>query len=294
MEPLFEGVGTALVTPFKRNGKIDYDAFAHTVIRQRESGVRAIVVAGTTGEASTLKREEKEELFKLAVEFAEKKIVVIAATGDNDTLEAVSLTRSALNAGVDGVLCVTPYYNKTSEKGVLRYYKAIAAVGLPVIVYHVPSRTGLRIKKETFFALGEIDGIIGVKEADGLLAETVKWALPLGERLHLYSGNDALNLPMLSIGGKGFISVLSNVLPEQTVGLYESYKNGRFNECVREQARLSRLVELLFEEVNPIPVKYAVSLSGVCKNVLRSPLTGLCAREKKRISEELKKWIKKD
>lgn len=286
----FVGVCTALVTPFTRRKRIDFENYGKLIDYQIKVGVSAILVAGTTGEGATLSEREKSELFSFAVNRANGKIKVIASVGANDTSVALRLAESAKDSGVDCLLAVTPYYNKTSELGLVRYYETLSRVGLPFIVYHVPSRTGMRITPKTFFRLAEIENVVAVKEASGNLAETMEWALPLRDKLALYSGSDELFLPMLSIGASGIISVVSNLLPAQCVKLYSDYRQGNFDECLNAQSRLSRLVDLLFEQVNPIPVKYAMSLTGFCENVLREPLVGLDESVKKKIRFELKRW----
>lgn len=274
--PLFEGCATALVTPF-RNGELDKTAFRRLLRHQMESGIDALVVAGTTGESPTLTDTEKRWLFTAAVrevEATERKIPVIAGTGSNNTRRACELSRMAEDCGCDGLLVVTPYYNKASEAGLLGHYEAIAdATTLPLVAYHVPSRTGCKLTPETCQRLAALPRIAGLKDATGDLSFTAKVAALCGDSLPLYSGNDDLTLPILSLGGYGVISVLSNLLPGEVSRLCRLWREGKADEARALQLSLIPLCGALFCEVNPIPVKAAMEMLGLCEGEVRLPLS---------------------
>lgn len=289
---IFKGVGTALITPFKEDFSVDYEAFKKLCVFQLDSGVNALIVGGTTGEGVTLKTKEKQKLLSVAVEMAQGRAAVIAGTGVNDTQKAVSATKDALRAGAAAALVVTPYYNKTSQTGLIEYYKRIADVGLPIIAYHVPSRTGMRIKPETMRKIAEIRNVCGLKEADILNAETVERIRGLREcGAALYSGSDELNLPFFSLGATGVISVLSNILPKEVLRVYSLFTGGNLEECIKAQMRLNGLIGALFVDVNPIPIKYAMALAGACEDVLRSPLVTLDEDKKEILRREWEKIV---
>ena len=289
---IFKGVGTALITPFKEDFSVDYEAFKKLCVSQIDSGVNALIVGGTTGEGATLKTKEKQKLISVAVEVACGRAAVIAGTGANDTQKAVSATKDALNAGANAALVVTPYYNKTSQTGLMEYYKRVADVGLPIIAYHVPSRTGMRIKPETMEKIAEVKNVCGLKEADILNAETVERIKVLREcGAALFSGSDELNLPFFSLGAAGVISVLSNALPKEVLRVYRLFTDGKIEECIKAQMRLNGLIGALFIDVNPIPVKYAMTLIGACENVLRSPLVTLDEDKKEILRREWEKIV---
>ena len=274
--PLFEGCATALVTPF-RNGELDKTTFRRLLRHQMESGIDALVVAGTTGESPTLTDAEKRWLFTAAVrevESTERKIPVIAGTGSNNTRRACELSRMAEDCGCDGLLVVTPYYNKASEAGLLGHYEAIAdATALPLIAYYVPSRTGCNLTPETCQRLAAHPRIAGLKDAAGDLSFTAKVAALCGDSLPLYSGNDDLTLPILSLGGYGVISVLSNLLPGEVSRLCRLWREGKADEARALQLSLIPLCSALFCEVNPIPVKAAMEMLGLCEGEVRLPLS---------------------
>ena len=276
--PLFTGCATALVTPF-RNGALDKPAFLRLLHRQIESGVDALVVAGTTGESPTLTDSEKKWLFKTAVEAAatrtDRKISpkIIAGTGSNNTRRAAELSRMAEDCGCDGLLIVTPYYNKASETGLISHYEAVAhATSLPLIAYHVPSRTGCKMSPNACRKLAEIPTVAGLKDATGDLSFTARVAALCGDSLPLYSGNDDLTLPVLSLGGQGVISVVSNLCPEAVTSLCRLWREGKATEARALQLSLVPLCEALFCEVNPIPVKAAMEMLGLCSAEVRLPL----------------------
>jgi len=269
---LFTGVCTALVTPFI-DGKINYPLAEQLLRRQIEAGVRAVVLSGTTGESPTLSDEEKLEVFRRWKEFAGISCTIIAGTGSNSTLHAVELSQKAEKAGADALLIVSPYYNKSTPDGLVAHYTSIAnAVKVPIIVYNVPSRTGVDIPVSVYKKLSAIPNIIGVKEASTDIAKITKIRQVCGERFSIWSGNDDMTVPIMSLGGKGVISVLSNVCPLETVAMTQAALAGDFDTASALQCELQPLVELLFCEVNPIPVKAAMQLIGYDCGGCRLPL----------------------
>ena len=272
-ETIFRGVATALVTPLDENG-VNYDQLGRLIDWQVEEGINALVICGTSGEASTLTDEEHRDAIAYAVERVNGRVPVIAGTGSNDTAYAIDLTRFACQAGADACLVVTPYYNKTTQNGLVAMYNAIAdASTKPIIVYNVPSRTGCGIQPATYARLAEHPNIAAIKEANGNISAVVETMALAGDRLDLYSGNDDQIVPLLSMGGQGVISVLSNVLPRQTVELCDRFFAGDVAGAARMQCELLDLIQALFCEVNPIPVKAAMAAMGFCENYLRLPLT---------------------
>lgn len=270
---IFEGAATAIVTPFK-NGKIDYEAFDRLVNFQISEGINAIVVAGTTGEGSTLTDAEHKELIKHCVEVVNKRVPVIAGTGSNDTAYAIELSRYAQSVGADALLLVTPYYNKATQNGLYVSFKAVAdSVDIPCILYNVPSRTGCNIKPETVLKLAEHKNIVAIKEASGDISQVAEIARLAGDKIDIYSGNDDQVVPILSLGGKGVISVLSNICPKDTALMCKSFFDGDVNKARQLQLKYLPLINALFCEVNPIPAKCAVSKLGYGENSLRLPLT---------------------
>ena len=270
---IFEGAATALITPLTPDG-IDYTAFGKLIDWQIDSGIDALVICGTTGESSTLTDEEHREAIRFAVERAAKRVPIIAGTGSNDTQYAVELTAHACEVGVDAVLVVTPYYNKATQKGLVRMYETIAQASTrPIILYNVPSRTGVNIEPRTYLELADCPNIAAIKEANGNLSKIVETAALVGDKLDIYSGNDDQIVPVLSVGGKGVISVLSNLLPHETSELCHSFFRGDLRRSMQMQAQYLPLVNALFSEVNPIPVKAAMNAMGYCENYLRLPLT---------------------
>jgi len=278
---IFNGVATALVTPLDENG-VNYEKLGKLIDWQIEEGVNALVICGTTGEASTLTDEEHRDVIKYAVERVNKRIPVIAGTGSNDTAYAISLTEYASEVGADAVLVVTPYYNKTSQAGLVEMFKTIADhSSVPVILYNVPSRTGVNIEPETYLKLADHPMIGAVKEANGNISALAKTASLLKGKLDIYSGNDDEIVPIMSLGGKGVISVLSNVMPKKTVEICESYFRGEVDKARDLQLELLPLINALFSDVNPIPVKAAMAKMGFCENYLRLPLVKLNAEKEK-------------
>ncbi len=271
---VFTGAGVAIVTPFKDNGEVDYEKFAEMVEYQIENGTDAIIVCGTTGESSTLTHEEHLDVIRCCVEKVNGRIPVIAGTGSNCTDTAIYLSTEAEKYGVDGLLLVTPYYNKATQKGLYQHFKAVAdSVKVPVILYNVPSRTGCNIAPETVVKLcTEVENIVGVKEASGNLSQIVKLMSLADGKVDLYSGNDDQITPLLALGGKGVISVLSNVAPRQTHEICAKFFAGDVAGSCAEQLRAIPLCNALFCEVNPIPVKKALNLQGRGAGILRMPL----------------------
>ena len=270
---VFEGVATALITPLDENG-VDYELFGKFIDWQIESGVDALVACGTTGEASTLSEQEHMDAIKYAVERTAGRVPVIAGTGSNDTEFALELTRFACEAGADAVLVVTPYYNKATQNGLIKMFSTIADESTkPVILYNVPSRTGVNIAPKTCAALAEHDNIVAVKEASGNISQIAEIAHLVRGKMDLYSGNDDQVLPVLSLGGKGVISVLSNIMPKETCEICRRFFAGDVRGSAELQLDLLPLIDALFCEVNPIPVKAATAKMGFCKNYLRLPLT---------------------
>ncbi len=271
---LFTGVCTALVTPFL-DGKVNYPMMEMLLRRQLEAGVKAAVIAGTTGEAPTLSDEEKLELFRRCKEYVGDEMLIIAGTGSNSTEHAVWLSREAEKCGVDALLVVSPYYNKATPEGLFAHYLAVAhSVKIPVIVYNVPSRTGVDIPVSVYRRLSRIPNIAGVKEAAADIVKIARIRAECGEELPVWSGNDDMTAPLLALGGKGVISVASNAVPEEMVLLAEAGLAGDFDTAGELQCALLPLTEALFREVNPIPVKEAMSIIGYDCGGCRLPLTG--------------------
>lgn len=270
---IFRGIATALITPTDENG-VNYGQLGRLIDWQIAEGVDALVVCGTTGEASTLTDDEHRRVISYAVERSAGRIPVIAGTGSNETDYALALTKSACESGADAVLVVTPYYNKATQKGLIRMYNTIAdASEKPVILYNVPSRTGVNIEPATYEVLAEHENIVAIKEANGNLSKIVETMARVRGKLDLYSGNDDQIVPIMAMGGIGCISVLSNVIPAQTREICTRFFNGDIAGSAELQCKYYKLIEALFCEVNPIPVKAAMSALGYCENYFRLPLT---------------------
>ncbi len=270
---VFRGIATALVTPTDANG-VNYAQFGKLIDWQIAQGIDGLVVCGTTGEASTLTDQEHRKVIAYAVERAAGRVPVIAGTGSNETDYALELTRSACEVGADAVLVVTPYYNKATQKGLIQMYNTIAdASDKPVILYNVPSRTGVNIEPATYEALAEHENIVAIKEANGNLSKIVETMARVRGKLDLYSGNDDQIVPLLSMGGIGCISVLSNVIPKETCEITRRYFAGDVAGAAKLQCDYYKLIDALFCEVNPIPVKAAMAALGFCENYFRLPLT---------------------
>lgn len=272
---IFTGSGVALVTPFKENGEVDFDKLKELVEFHVENGTDAIIICGTTGEASTLSHEEHLECIKKCVEYVGHRIPVIAGTGSNCTATAIYLSTEAESYGVDGLLVVTPYYNKATQKGLIAHYTAIAnSVNVPIIMYNVPSRTGCNIQPETAVYLAKnVENIVAIKEASGNISQVARLARLADGCIDIYSGNDDQVVPLLSLGGKGVISVTANIIPKDTHDMVAKYLAGDMAGSLALQLATIELCDVLFCEVNPIPVKKAVELMGLCGGTLRMPLT---------------------
>ena len=270
---IFTGAATAIITPMKEGG-VDYESFARLIDWQIEEGIDAIVVTGTTGEASTLTDEEHKECIRFAVERVGGRVPVIAGTGSNDTVYAIELTKYACEVGADALLLVTPYYNKATQKGLIASFTAIADVSTkPCILYNVPSRTGCNILPKTVKELAKHPNIVAIKEASGNISQIAELAALVGDEIDIYSGNDDQIVPILSLGGKGVISVLSNPMPKETSLMCKMFFEGDIAGARKLQLELLPLVNALFCEVNPIPVKAAMNEMGFCQNDIRLPLT---------------------
>ena len=271
-QSIFRGVATALITPMNENG-VDYPALEKLINWQIEEGIDALVICGTTGESSTLSDEEHRQVLKFSVDVAGGRVPMIAGTGSNDTKYAISLTEYACQIGYDAVLVVTPYYNKTTQNGLVASFTAIAnASTKPVILYNVPSRTGVNIEPATYAKLAEVPMIAAIKEANGNISKVVQTAALVGDRLDIYSGNDDQIVPIMACGGQGVISVLSNVLPKETVLLCRKFFEGDVAGAMAMQKKYLPLIDALFSEVNPIPVKAAMAAMGFCENYVNLPL----------------------
>ncbi|MDY5640864.1 MAG: 4-hydroxy-tetrahydrodipicolinate synthase [Lachnospiraceae bacterium] len=289
---IFKGAGVAITTPFLANGEVDYDTFRDQIEYQIQNGTDAIIVCGTTGEASCLSHEEHLDCIKFCVEVVNKRIPVIAGTGSNCTETAIYLSTEAEKYGVDGLLVVTPYYNKATQKGLIEHYTMVAeSVKLPIIMYNVPSRTGCNILPETAAKLCKnVPNIVGIKEASGDISQVAKVALLCGDDIDIYSGNDDQIIPILALGGKGVISVLSNIAPKQTHDICQAFFDGDTAKAAKLQIEAIPLVGALFCEVNPIPVKKAIELQGRDTGVVRRPLTEMEPQNAERLKKEMQAY----
>ena len=271
-KPIFMGAATALITPMNETG-VDYAAFEKLINWQIEEGIDALVICGTTGESSTLSDAEHRQVLKFALDVAKGRVPMIAGTGSNDTSYAIELTRYACQIGYDAMLVVTPYYNKTTQKGLVAMFNAIAdASTKPIILYNVPSRTGVNIEPSTYVELAKHPNIRAIKEASGNISKIVQTAALVGDKLDIYSGNDDQIVPILACGGKGVISVLSNPAPKETSLMCKKFFDGDIAGAMEMQIKYLPLTNALFSEVNPIPVKAAMAAMGFCENRVRLPL----------------------
>lgn len=287
---VFTGVGTALITPMTQTGAVDYDHFGPLIDWQIENGVDALIIAGTSGEGSTLSDQEHKDVVEYAVKRADGRVPIIAGTGSNDTAYGLQLTKGCVKRGADAVLVVTPYYNKATQDGLVKlYYEYADAAGAPVILYNVPSRTGVNIEPETYVRLAEHENIVAVKEASGNISQITDMMARTNGQLDLYSGNDDQIVPLLSVGGIGVISVLSNLLPRETHDLVMAYLNGDTQTAMEMQFRYNDLIRSLFCEVNPIPAKAAMSYMGFCENAVRSPLYPMEGANAERLRESMRR-----
>ncbi len=289
---IFTGAGVAIVTPMYENGDVNYDAFGKLVEQQIAGGTDAIIVCGTTGEASTLSHEEHLECIKFVVEKVNKRIPVVAGTGSNCTATAIYLSQEAEKLGADGVLVVSPYYNKATQKGLKEHFVAIAnSIQIPVILYNIPGRTGVNILPATIAAIAEeAENVVAVKEASGNISQVAQIAKLTKGKMDIYSGNDDQIVPLLSLGGKGVISVLSNVAPQQTHDICEEYFKGNVEKAKELQLEALDLIDALFCEVNPIPVKAAMNMMGLEVGSLRAPLTEMEDVNKAKLEKAMKEY----
>ena len=282
-ELIFKGVGTALITPTTEKG-IDFENLDKLIEFQIKEGVNAIIIAGTTGEGSTLNDKEHRELLEFSMKKINHRVPMIAGTGSNDTNYACELAKYSCEIGVDGLLIVTPYYNKATQYGLVKSYTEIAKVSTkPIILYNVPSRTGVNIEPETYLELSKVDNIVAIKEANGNLSKIMDAFNLVGDKLYIYSGNDDEIVPFLAMGGMGVISVLSNMLPKETVEICDSFFNGDVKKSKDLQLKYLPLIRALFSEVNPIPIKSAMAKLGYCKNYMRLPLTEMNKDKEKKM-----------
>lgn len=287
---IFKGCGTAIITPFTEDG-VNFEEFGKILEDQITNHVDAIIVCGTTGEASTMTESERKETIKFAIDKVAGRVPVIAGTGSNNTKAAVEITKYVESVGADGCLVVTPYYNKTTQDGLVAHYKAIAeATTLPIILYSVPSRTGVNILPATCKKLSEIENIVAIKEASGNLSQIAEIKNLCGDELSIYSGNDDQITPILSVGGIGVISVLSNVAPEYTHNIVNNFLNGNIKEAIDAQVKAIPLIKALFCEVNPIPVKAALNMMGYNVGIPRLPLIEMSNDGKAKLEKEMKNF----
>lgn len=286
---IFTGAGVAIVTPFSADGSVNYNALGNLIEFQIENGTDAVIICGTTGEASTLTDEEQISVIKYTVDKVAGRIPVIAGAGSNDSAHGLKLCKACEDVGADGLLIVTPYYNKTTQKGLVKYYTDIAnTVSLPVIMYNIAGRTGLNIAPKTVEQLAEIDNIVAIKEASGSLSQVADIAARCGDKLDIYSGNDDQVLPVLSLGGKGVISVLSNIAPKYTHDMVASYLGGDTAKATKMQLDCIDLVHNLFSEVNPIPVKAALNMMGLEAGTYRAPLVEMEEENRAKLEKSMR------
>ncbi|MDD5924410.1 MAG: 4-hydroxy-tetrahydrodipicolinate synthase [Clostridia bacterium] len=288
---IFEGAAVALVTPMYEDGSVNYDVYEKLVDFQIENGTDALVVMGTTGESVCMHNEERERLVDITVQKAKGKVPIIVGTGSNDTNYSIMRSKKAEALGADAVLCVTPYYNKTSQDGLVQHYNMIAdSVDIPVILYNVPSRTGVNIKPETYYKLSKHPNIVATKEANGDISSVAKTISLCGDDLTVYSGNDDQTVPLMSLGAKGVISVFSNIMPRECHALTQAMLNSDIREGSRLQLKYLELMNALFMDVNPIPVKAAMNLLGYNCGNCRMPLVPMADGELEKLKNCMKKY----
>ncbi|MDD6235121.1 MAG: 4-hydroxy-tetrahydrodipicolinate synthase [Lachnospiraceae bacterium] len=289
---VFTGAGVALITPMHEDGSVNYEKLAQVIENQIANQTDSIIICGTTGEAATLSNEEHIDVIKFCVDQVKHRIPVIAGTGSNCTSSAIELSQEAQNVGADALLCVTPYYNKATQAGLVGHFKAVAdSVKLPIILYNVPSRTGCNIKPETVAAIcKEASNVVGIKEASGDLSQVAMLMSIMDGRIDLYSGNDDQIVPIMSLGGKGVISVLSNVAPRQAHEIAADYLAGDVKSACRKQLEAIELIKALFCEVNPIPVKHAMNLMGMEVGPLRMPLSPMDPKNLETLKNAMKNY----
>ncbi len=289
MSILFKGSGVAVVTPFTDDNQVNYDKLGELLDWHIENGTDAIVIVGTTGEAPTLEDEEHQEVVRYTVEKIAGRVPVIAGTGSNSTSHAIMMSQHAESVGADGVLLVTPYYNKSTQHGLIAHFEAIAdSISIPCVLYNVPGRTGINIDAPTVAALAKHPNICGIKEASGNISLVAEIARVIPEDFGLWSGNDDMIVPLLSLGGHGVISVVANIMPKETHDMVMNYLDGNVNEARRLQLDMKPLIDALFCETNPVPVKEAMNIIGKEVGALRLPLVGMLEHNKARLVKELK------
>ncbi|MBO5323927.1 MAG: 4-hydroxy-tetrahydrodipicolinate synthase [Oscillospiraceae bacterium] len=287
---IFKGMATAIVTPMKADKSVDYEALGRFIEFQIENGINAIVAVGTTGESATLEPWEQKEVIRFTVERVAGRVPVIAGAGTNNTLHVLEYTKNACEVGADAILVVTPYYNKATQNGLIAHYTAVAdASTVPVIVYNVPGRTGCNLLPQTVAKLAEHPNIVGIKEAAGNMAQVVELAALCGDKIDIYSGEDALNVPIMAMGGKGAISVLSNVVPAKAVEMTDAALAGDYEKAAALQCEMLPLIKALFSEVNPIPAKAAVAAMGFGEENVRMPLSRMEDATRAKLYEEMRK-----
>ena len=288
---IFKGCATALVTPFDEYGNVDFEELRKLIEFQILEGVDALLICGTTGESATLSTEEKKQVIEFSVQIARKRVPIIAGTGSNNTKAAIELSKFAEKVGVSALLLVSPYYNKTTQSGLISHFLEIAqSTSLPIILYNIPSRTGINIEPETCFELSKIDNIVAIKEASGNISQVAKIAMLCNDNLSIYSGNDDQIVPTLSLGGIGVISVLSNLYPKYVHNMVYNYLNGNLNKALNMQLNSLALIHLLFSEVNPIPIKYAMNQVGFKCGIPRLPLIELSDYNKEKLKMAIKNF----
>ena len=284
---VFKGCGTAIITPFTKDG-VNFEEFKKMIEFQINEGADAIIVCGTTGESSTMTTEEKKETIKFAIDVANRRIPIVAGTGSNCTKSAIEMSKFAESVGADAVLLVTPYYNKTTQDGLIAHYKAIAgAISIPIILYNVPSRTGLNILPKTCFELSKVENIVAIKEASGNISQITEIANLCRNDLAIYSGNDDQVLPVLSVGGLGVISVLSNIIPKDVHNMVQYFFDGNVKKATDIQLNTLKLTNALFSEVNPIPIKAACNMIGFNSGIPRLPLIEISEKGKENLKKEM-------
>ena len=286
---VFKGTATAIVTPMKDDLSVDYDALGRLIDFQIDSGVNAIVAVGTTGESATLEYSEQKDVIRFTVERVAGRVPVIAGAGTNNTLHVLENVRNACEAGADALLVVTPYYNKATQNGLIAHFTAVADTStVPVILYNVPGRTGCNLLPKTVAKLSEHPNIVAIKEASGNMAQLVELVSLCGDKLDIYSGEDALNVPIMSMGGKGAISVLSNVMPRESVAMTDACLAGDYPTAAKWQCKMLPLIQALFCEVNPIPAKAAVAAMGFGRENIRMPLSRMEDANRQRLLTEMR------
>jgi 4-hydroxy-tetrahydrodipicolinate synthase len=287
---MFSGSMVALVTPFK-DGSVDWESLEALVDFHLQNGTHGIVPCGTTGESATLSHKEHDDVIRAVINSVKKRIPVIAGTGSNSTDEAVRLTREAEKSGADGALMISPYYNRPTQEGIYQHYRKVASeVGIPIIVYNIPGRTGSKIEPETLARLAEIKNVAGVKEATGSVDQAIDVIRLCGERLAVYSGEDSLIFSLMALGGKGVISTVANIAPRECAALTDACMSGNWEEGRSVQFKLMPLIRSVFLETNPIPVKTALSLMGKCTADLRLPLTQLAESNLSKLSQTMREF----